>query len=448
MHRLTSVISSLVGKFAQVALTSLKYGASLVAPLLLMYLQRGSALARTPLFLPLVLCLACVWMGGLICGLLATTASAILFDVIMLRPSGELSWEGPISLSSVYFWLTTCAMVIMLHTLKQNAHRQQKFLAVSQAHMERSSRLQTLTAILGMVSELDIIAAIVVREGCLLLDSQAAMMVRLSDTGDPIVDSFWGLSYPAISALSSQLMGDTVTVEAMRAGMPPLWLTGTGHTVAPAVSHWQHATFAKGIAVLPLSTKHRSFGALFFAFAAPPQFSQSDRDRALTVAGVCAQALERVRLLAQSRRSHALLEDEHRWLEQILNVVPSPILIIEATTGKIIFVNQAATKLSISRMLGGPSEAPLHGAQGSLHDAHGLALTPAQMPYVRITQGASLADEDVQWHSDKTITHFRVTSVQIPASKGHCATAIIYIQDLSRFHTASPLCGKCGQRAD
>ncbi|RYF10882.1 MAG: GAF domain-containing sensor histidine kinase, partial [Deltaproteobacteria bacterium] len=330
-----------------------------------------------------------------------------------------------------YFYVSTSAMVLMLHGLLRRNVQLQTHLARSQRHVEHASRLRTLTAMLGSVSEPDLVASIVVREGCLLLGSQTALVVRVSDGGEPAVDSFWGVSHEAVTRFTTELSGDAAVLRQLRDDCRPIWLHDDEAPMAPVLARWRQQTGARSLSLLPLATRQRSFGALLFT--SKTALGQQERDLAMTVANQCAQTLERLRLAAQARRGHALLEHEHRWLEQILDVGPIATLLVEPLSGRLIFANEVARAKNISRIIGGPSDAPMVAHQGSLRDAQSMALLPAQMPYLRTARGESLTDEEVQWHSSAGISHLTLTSLHLPACEGHGATAIISVQDVSKY---------------
>ena len=62
------------------------------------------------------------------------------------------------------------------------------------------------------------------------------------------------------------------------------------------------------VACVPLAVRGAAFGALCFDFATPQPFDDETREHLLTVAGLCAQALDRARLFAAERSARAAAE--------------------------------------------------------------------------------------------------------------------------------------------
>jgi len=85
-------------------------------------------------------------------------------------------------------------------------------------------------------------------------------------------------------------------------------------------------------ACLPLRVKDRDLGAVVFSFATPRPFSTDEREYLLAVAALCAQALDRVRLLAAERDARAAAErqlDRMTFLARAGRLMEAPLSVEE-----------------------------------------------------------------------------------------------------------------------
>jgi PAS domain S-box-containing protein len=76
----------------------------------------------------------------------------------------------------------------------------------------------------------------------------------------------------------------------------------------------------------PLHFEGRRIGAIGFAFADPRALGDDDREFVLTMAGHCAQALERARLYTEAEAAHADADLHRRRLRAMIEQAPLPML--------------------------------------------------------------------------------------------------------------------------
>jgi PAS domain S-box-containing protein len=132
------------------------------------------------------------------------------------------------------------------------------------------------------------------------------------------------------------------------------------------------------------------------------------------------------------KQSEKLLRNHQKWLEDILNWMPIPVLFIEPETARVIFANQAADKLA-------GSEFPKYKTAEEYHtvyhctDAGGNIIPNQQMPGVRVARGERLAGFEMDWHTPVGIHSLLIFADTLPAMHGHPATCVMTFQDVTEL---------------
>lgn len=139
-------------------------------------------------------------------------------------------------------------------------------------------------------------------------------------------------------------------------------------------------------------------------------------------------------------RAHArrLLEREmdaaisqQRWLEAILDTLPTPLVLLEPMAARPRFANQAARALAGGVFAGGRRPADL-----VLTDAEGKPLDDADLPLRRAARGEALAGQMVSFQGPDgggTVVAF---SERLPAQHGNSETVLVNLHDVSELKRA------------
>ncbi|HEX2301296.1 MAG TPA: GAF domain-containing protein [Pseudonocardiaceae bacterium] len=188
-------------------------------------------------------------------------------------------------------------------------------------HSERSARqladraaagtaglLRATAALSGALSPAAI-AEVVVDQGTELLEtSSAALYVLVPDGLELVHATGWPLEtlerYRKFPLEAGKPMSDAVLQR------EPVWLENHEEWLAryPQSAPVHRSGGYRAFACLPLIIEGTVLGALNFSFTLPRAFSADDRNFLLTLAGQCAQALDRSRLYAAERDARALAE--------------------------------------------------------------------------------------------------------------------------------------------
>ena len=178
---------------------------------------------------------------------------------------------------------------------------------------DRAERLQHFTGLLldrvGAAS----LANLIVNEGRIVLDANAAALILARADEAPEVAASHGFPPEVLEPGSELYREDTPLMEAVRAGTPS-WIDDFEalRTLYPALAALPRG--GNSWAVLPLQLDGRRIGALALSFEHANAFTPADKAFMLLIAQQCAQALERARLHSMEVQARVRAEFAERRL--------------------------------------------------------------------------------------------------------------------------------------
>jgi GAF domain-containing protein len=203
--------------------------------------------------------------------------------------------------------------VRVAHLERALARRDQAASAGQQAPAvaDRLARLQTLIEELSRAASARRVARLVVDQGVRALAASAGLVGLVGRQGEVELVAWTGYAAGEVDPWRRLPLDARVPlVEAAREGTA-IWLPSRAELetsypgLAVPAGHQAHAAVG-------LAAGGRSFGVLALSFAAPQAFPEEDRHFVLALAGHCAQALKRVRLLEEARANRASLTAAQR----------------------------------------------------------------------------------------------------------------------------------------
>lgn len=135
--------------------------------------------------------------------------------------------------------------------------------------------------------------------------------------------------------------------------------------------------------------------------------------------------------ITELKQLEAELRSQQQWLQAVLDLLPSPLLLIEPGTARVTFANKAAHE-----MAGG--EFPLGKKGDEYHhvyyctDHTGRRIPDDEMPGVRVAQGERLHGFEMNWHIPKSTHSIIVYADIVPALHGRPATCAVVFQDITQ----------------
>jgi PAS domain S-box-containing protein len=134
-------------------------------------------------------------------------------------------------------------------------------------------------------------------------------------------------------------------------------------------------------------------------------------------------------LLQQQREA---LENQQKWLEMVLDLMPTPTVFIEPETAKVTFANRIADELAGGDL---PKNKSLDEYADTYYctDANGARIPTEHMPAVLIARGEQLENYEVNWYTPGGIRSTLCWGEMLPAMYGHPAIGIVMFQDVTRL---------------
>jgi PAS domain S-box-containing protein len=189
---------------------------------------------------------------------------------------------------------------------------------------ETTSRLQQFTSAFARARSLDEVgtimtervgSAIGARAGVVVLtipDSETLELLATHGYEPGSIDHFLPLSvtspFPLCSAIRNRRGAYLSSVSTMSAEFPTL------------VPVWQQFG-SQAIVAIPLDVDGRVLGSAGWSFAEPRRFDQEDQEFLTAIAGQCALAIDRIRLLESERRAREEAETANRVRDEFLAVL-------------------------------------------------------------------------------------------------------------------------------
>jgi serine phosphatase RsbU (regulator of sigma subunit) len=199
----------------------------------------------------------------------------------------------------------------------------------SGADRARTSALQRLTSALSGAATPAAIARLVVTSAADLLGAdRAGVYARTGTTLTALHRTGGGLGYDRIPVRRGRPLSDATL------GRVSVWLENAEQWQAryPEMAPVGTAGGFQATACLPLCVEDRDLGAAVFSFLTPRSFSAAEREYLEAVAALCAQALDRARLLVAEQEARSAVErqlDRTMFLGRAGRLLQSPLSVDE-----------------------------------------------------------------------------------------------------------------------
>ncbi|HYW20534.1 MAG TPA: ATP-binding protein [Nodularia sp. (in: cyanobacteria)] len=136
--------------------------------------------------------------------------------------------------------------------------------------------------------------------------------------------------------------------------------------------------------------------------------------------------------ITERKQVEETIHNQQKWLENVLNMMPMPLLFIEPKTARVIFANRAADELAGGNF---PKGVPGEEYDNVYYctDAAGDRIPNHQMPGVLVARGERLDGLEINWHTNECVRSLLIFSDTVPAMLGHPATCVLAFQDVSHL---------------
>jgi signal transduction histidine kinase len=150
------------------------------------------------------------------------------------------------------------------------------------------------------------------------------------------------------------------------------------------------------------------------------------------------ETLARERAEAAKAEAEALAAqraDQERWLQTVLDQMPTPLIFVEPGTARVYFSNAAAR-----RMGGGSPEYPQtadeHLQLFDIRDLDDRPLRLEDVPVVRAARGEPVSGQQIRWYTASGPKVITVHAARIPAMLGHPETVLVGFDDITALKEA------------
>ncbi|HYP29939.1 MAG TPA: ATP-binding protein [Blastocatellia bacterium] len=167
------------------------------------------------------------------------------------------------------------------------------------------------------------------------------------------------------------------------------------------------------------------FGVLVVHAARRSKFTKDDLNFAQAIANVLSAAIERKRVEEE-------LQKQHNFLENVLDLLPTPMLLVESSTARVTFANKAANEMAGGHFPEGIASEEYY-ASYYYTDAEGNRVPDHERPGARAARGERLNGVELDWHTPVGKRSVMIFSDTLPAMHGHAATAVLVFHDISQL---------------
>ncbi|BAB73503.1 ATP-binding protein [Anabaena sp. FACHB-709] len=139
--------------------------------------------------------------------------------------------------------------------------------------------------------------------------------------------------------------------------------------------------------------------------------------------------------ITERKQAEELLRNEQKWLEDVLNLMPRPLLFIEPETARVTFANRAADELAGGEFPRGVAAEEYHTVY-HFTDINGNPVPNEQMPGVRVARGERLEGLELDWHTNDEVLSLLIFADTLPAMHGYPATCVVVFQNITQIKQA------------
>ena len=126
------------------------------------------------------------------------------------------------------------------------------------------------------------------------------------------------------------------------------------------------------------------------------------------------------------------IKNGQKWLEEVLNLMPIPLLFIEPKTARVTFANKAADELAGGEFPKNIPEEEYHTVYYST-DTKGNPIQNDRQPGVRVARGEKVDGFELNWHTPIGIRSLLIDADTLPSMHGHPATCVLMFQDITKL---------------
>ncbi len=144
--------------------------------------------------------------------------------------------------------------------------------------------------------------------------------------------------------------------------------------------------------------------------------------------GTCTEIDDRKQLEQRLQQQADRQTSERQWLEAVLNLLPTPLILVDPEQQRVTFSNQAANAIAgvdIANDVGATYSEDYYCT-----DSAGQILPPEQVPAVRAAQGEKITGTEINWHTPVGVFPLLVYADVLPAMYDRPLISVVVFQDI------------------
>jgi PAS domain S-box-containing protein len=136
--------------------------------------------------------------------------------------------------------------------------------------------------------------------------------------------------------------------------------------------------------------------------------------------------------ITERKQVEETLRNQQKWLEDLLNLMPMPMVLLEPGTAKVTFANLAANVVAGGKFPKAESIQD-YGTYYYSTDAAGNIIPVEQAPGIRVARGERIEGCELDWHTPVGIRSLLIFADTLSAMHGHSATCVLVFQDITNL---------------
>ncbi|MEC4816252.1 MAG: PAS domain-containing sensor histidine kinase [Scytonema sp. PMC 1069.18] len=139
--------------------------------------------------------------------------------------------------------------------------------------------------------------------------------------------------------------------------------------------------------------------------------------------------------ITEQKQVEENLRNQQKWLEDLLNLMPTPMLLIEPETAKVTFANRAANQVAGGQF---PKAESIEDYQNFyiITDVAGNPIPVEQAPGIRVAHGERIEGFELDWYTSAGVRSLLTFADTLPAMHGYPATCVFVFQDVTNLKQA------------
>ncbi|NMG07950.1 ATPase [Brasilonema sp. UFV-L1] len=136
--------------------------------------------------------------------------------------------------------------------------------------------------------------------------------------------------------------------------------------------------------------------------------------------------------ITERKQVEETLRNQQKWLEDLLNLMPTPMLLIEPETAKVTFANKTADEVAGGKFPKAESTQDYSTYYYST-DAAGNTIPVEQSPGIRVARGEKIEGFELDWHTPVGVRSLLMFADTLSAMHGYPETCVLVFQDISNL---------------